>query len=129
MFNIVCKNEKRNCLNLYLTIALYTTAKSFSISMRQNVLMLCGGRKKSPRLHLSAGPSESMSPIHLVLSIEYSLGDVRDVALFIIAHEQIPLNRVYNFHFLILVLLLLRDRCYQNCLFISMKAWRINLCQ
>ena len=53
----------------------------------------CVAAVKSPRHHFSviffSGPSVAMSQIHLVSSTaEADAGDVRDVALFIVSHEQ-----------------------------------------
>ena len=41
--------------------------------------------------YIFSGPSGSMTPLHSVLSIEV-LGGVRNVALFIISHEQTQSN-------------------------------------
>ena len=97
---------------------------------------MCGGRKKLTRLQISIiifffiyfGPSGSMTPIHLVLRIEYRLSRclVRQrCCTFHYLLWTYSIKRVCNFHLLILVWLL--SRKIFLCFKCQYRKWVISL--
>ena len=96
---------------------------------------MCGGRKRSHRLHLSvviffSDPSRSMTPIHLVLKIEYHL--IRCLRAWEMLHFSLSLMNRYsikpslNVHFFIFVWLLSMDRILPD--YFSLRNKSHNLC-